>query len=209
MFSGLIEDVGAVLAVTSMPSGLRARIRTPLTAELSEGESIAVNGVCLTVVETDAATFSAELSPETARVTTLGQLTAGAVVNLERPLNFDGRFGGHFVLGHVDGRGQVVAIREESDFHRVRVRFSTGLKALIVEKGSIAVDGISLTVAALTDGEFDVQIVPYTWEHTNLHEVVVDDAVNLECDIIGKYVVNAVDVASGDSDPQAEGRKTT
>ena len=209
MFSGLIEDVGAVLAVTSMPSGLRARIRTPLTAELSEGESIAVSGVCLTVVETDAATFSAELSPETARVTTLGQLTAGAVVNLERPLNFDGRFGGHFVLGHVDGRGQVVAIREESDFHRVRVRFPTGLKALIVEKGSIAVDGISLTVAALTDGEFDVQIVPYTWEHTNLHEVVVDDAVNLECDIIGKYVVNAVDVASGDSDPQAEGRKTT
>ena len=209
MFSGLIEDVGAVLAVTSMPSGLRARIRTPLTAELSEGESIAVNGVCLTVVETDAATFSAELSPETARVTTLGQLTAGAIVNLERSLKFDGRFGGHFVLGHVDGRGEVVAIREESDFHRVRVRFPTGLRALIVEKGSIAVDGTSLTVAALTDGEFDVQIVPYTWEHTNLHEVVVDDAVNLECDIIGKYVVNAVDVASGDSDPQAEGRKTT
>ena len=195
MFSGLVESVGTVLAVTPIPEGLRVRIRSLLTGELSDGDSIAVNGVCLTVVAREGEAFSAELSPETSRVTTLGALSDGTSVNLERPLRVDDRLGGHFVLGHVDGRGRIEAVQSAADFHRVTVSCPSGLRPLMVEKGSIAVDGISLTIAALGETQFDVHIVPYTWDHTNLQKAAVNDAVNLECDIIGKYVVNAVRVA--------------
>ena len=196
MFNGLIETVGTVLAVRAIPAGCRARIQSRFAAELSDGDSIAVNGVCLTVVDTDAETFAVDVSPETAEVTTLGQISPETVVNLERPLKMDDRLGGHFVLGHVDGRGRVVASTQEADVRRVSVAYPPRLTLLIVEKGSIALDGISLTVAVLTKDRFDVQIVPYTWAHTNLQQVAVDDAVNLECDIIGKYVVNAVDAGA-------------
>ena len=193
MFSGLIEAVGTVAGVARTAAGLSLRVRCRLAAELAAGDSIAVNGVCLTAVEADAGAFTADVSPETARVTTLGAVAEGMLVNLERPLRADGRVGGHFVLGHVDGTGRVADIREEAEFRRLSLEHPAGLKPLIVPKGSIAVDGISLTVAALDMHRFEVQIVPYTWDHTRLRATRVGDAVNLECDIIGKYVLNAVE----------------
>ena len=197
MFSGLIEAVGRVSRATQTAAGLGLRIRCRLAAELAAGDSVAVNGVCLTAVAADADGFTADVSPETARVTTLGAVCEGTRVNLERPLRADGRVGGHFVLGHVDATGQVAGIREEAEFRRVSFEYPPALKPLIVPKGSIAVDGISLTVAALDGRRFDVQIVPYTWDNTRLRSARVGDAVNLECDIIGKYVLNAVDATQG------------
>ena len=193
MFSGLIERLGKVADVETIPAGLRIRIATGLAAELSVGDSVAVNGVCLTVVNLDDAGFWAEVSPETARVTTLGRVGSGGVVNLERALRADARFGGHFVLGHVDDIGHIDAIARQAELHRVTLRYPGAVDAYIVQKGSIAVDGISFTVARLERGRFDVQIVPYTWEHTNLRAARMNDPVNLECDIIGKYVVRALD----------------
>ena len=197
MFSGLIEAVGTVAAAERTPSGLVLRVRCPLAAELAAGDSVAVNGVCLTVVEAGAAAFTADVSPETARVTTLGTAAEGMLVNLERPLRADGRVGGHFVLGHVDGAGRLADMREEAEFRRLSFEHPPALQPLIVQKGSIAVDGVSLTVAALGARRFDVQIVPYTWDHTRLRAAGVGDAVNLECDIIGKYVLNAVEATRG------------
>mgnify|MGYP001463089793 FL=1 len=192
MFNGLIEARGTVSELTPIPDGFRVMVTTPLAADLALGESIAVNGVCLTVVETDSERFAAEISPETLRVTTLGIVQVGHSVNLERSMRADARIGGHFVQGHVDAVGQVNAIDHESDFHRVTVTFPPELAPYLVNKGSVAVDGISLTVAALEKGKFVVQIVPFTWEHTNLSNKTVGETVNLECDIIGKYVVRAM-----------------
>ena len=192
MFSGLIEATGTVIAVQEIPTGARLSIGTTLARDLIPGDSIAVNGVCLTVVEMGDAAFGAEVSPETARVTTLGGLASRTVVNLERPLRVDARLGGHFVLGHVDAVGHVRAVRPQDEFSLVTVAYDPTLASFLVPKGSIAVDGISLTVAALRPDEFDVQIVPYTWQHTNLRSAGPDTPVNLECDIIGKYVVRAV-----------------
>ena len=192
MFSGLIEATGTVIAVQEMPAGARLSIDTTLARDLALGDSIAVNGVCLTVVEKGDAAFGAEVSPETAWVTTLGGLTSGTVVNLERPLRVDARLGGHFVLGHVDAVGHVREVRPQEEFSLVTVAYDPTLASFLVLKGSIAVDGISLTVAELRREEFDVQVVPYTWQHTNLQSTGPDTPVNLECDIIGKYVVRAV-----------------
>ena len=192
MFSGLIESTGTVSALREIPAGARLSIGTTLAPDLELGDSIAVNGVCLTVVEKGAVAFEAEISPETARVTTLGGLASGRIVNLERPLRVDARLGGHFVLGHVDGVGHVREVRSQEEFNLVTVGYDPTLAPYIVPKGSIAVDGISLTVAALRPEEFDVQIVPYTWQHTNLQSAGPETPVNLECDIIGKYVVRAV-----------------
>ena len=192
MFSGLIEATGSVVALRGIPAGARLSVETPLAQELALGDSVAVNGVCLTVVEHGDRVFDAEISPETTRVTTLGRFTPGAVVNLERPLKVDARLGGHFVLGHVDGVGQIRQVHQEAEFNLVTIGYDSALAAYIVPKGSIAVDGISLTVAGLRDEEFDVQIVPFTWQHTNLRGASRDAPVNLECDIIGKYVVRAV-----------------
>ena len=201
MFSGLIERLGKVRDVEALPAGVHIRIATDLAPELSLGDSVAVNGVCLTVAKLDAAGFWSDVSPETARVTTLGRIVRGDVVNLERPFRADARLGGHFVLGHVDGVAEIDGITKQSEFYRLVMRYPPAVSVYIVQKGSIAVDGISLTIAGVDQGRFDVQIVPYTWEHTNLHAAVVDAPVNLECDIIGKYVVRAVDVARGDHGP--------
>ena len=194
MFNGLIEALGEVAELTPIPAGLRICVCTPLASELSLGESIAVNGVCLTAIQMDEAAFHAEISPETTRVTSLGLLQPGGVVNLERSMRADTRVGGHFVQGHVDGTGRIAGIRHETDFHRVSVSFPPMLARYLVQKGAVAVDGISLTVAGLRDTRFDVQIVPFTWEHTTLGQGAVGTVVNLECDIIGKYVVRAVEV---------------
>ena len=192
MFSGLIESVGEVTGVESIPNGSRVTIRAGLGPELEVGESVSVNGVCLTVIERGNAFFRAEVSPETARVTTVAHWSPGQAINLERSLRVDARFGGHFVLGHVDGIGRVRGVLPQADFHLVTIGFESDLAPYMVQKGSVAVDGISLTVAALRSESFDVQIVPYTWAHTALHAVGLGTAVNLECDIIGKYVVRAV-----------------
>jgi riboflavin synthase len=193
MFTGLIEAIGEVTARTATTGGQRISIRSPLAAGLSLGDSVAVNGVCLTVVKTDAA-FQADVGPETLRVTTLGSLEDGALVNLERPLRGDGRMGGHFVQGHVDAVGRIEDLRPESDFHWLTVSFPTELGRYLVLKGSIAVDGISLTVAGLGVDRFDVQLVPFTLEHTNLKRARIGDRVNLECDMIGKYVARAAEL---------------
>ena len=193
MFTGLIEAIGEVTARTATTGGQRISIRSPLAAGLSPGDSVAVNGVCLTVVKTDAA-FHADVGPETLRVTTLGSLEDGALVNLERPLRGDGRMGGHFVQGHVDAVGRIEDLRPASDFHWLTVSFPTELGRYLVVKGSIAVDGISLTVAGLGDDRFDVQLVPFTLEHTNLKRGRIGDRVNLECDMIGKYVARAAEL---------------
>ena len=193
MFTGLIEATGEIAARTPTTGGQRVSVRSPLTAELKLGDSVAVNGVCLTVVQTDAA-FHADVGPETLRVTTLGSLDNGALVNLERPLRGDGRMGGHFVQGHVDAVGQIADLRPESDFLWLTVSFPRELARYMVLKGSIAVDGISLTVAGLAGDRFDVQLVPFTVEHTNLKRARIGDRVNLECDMIGKYVARAAEL---------------
>lgn len=193
MFTGLIEALGAVAEVDALPAGRRVRIATRLANHLAPGDSVAVNGVCLTVVDVDAGGFRTEVSPETLRVTSPEGLRAGATVNLERPLLPSARLGGHFVQGHVDGVGRIDRLEQDTDFWWLGVRFPPELGDYIVMKGSIAVDGISLTVAGLDRERFDVQIVPYTWEHTHLHTRAAGDAVNIECDIIGKYVARAVE----------------
>ena len=193
MFTGLIETTGEVTARRPTTGGQRLSVRSPLTGDLKPGDSVAVNGVCLTVVHTDGA-FHADVGPETLRVTTLGSLATGALVNLERPLRGDGRMGGHFVQGHVDAIGRIENLRPASDFLWLTVSFPQALARFLVMKGSVAVDGISLTVAGLSDDRFDVQLVPFTMEHTNLQRARIGDGVNLECDMIGKYVARAAEL---------------
>ena len=195
MFTGIVENVGEVAEVKPTPAGLRLRLITSLASELTPGESLAVNGVCLTVVSSDQSGVHMDVSPETLRVTGFASLKLGALVNLERPMRVDGRLGGHFVQGHVDATGTVEDIREDGDFWWLTVRFPPSLASQIVRKGSIAVDGVSLTVAGVDDRRFDVQIIPYTWEHTSLRTLKVNELVNLECDLLGKYVLRALDVA--------------
>lgn len=197
MFTGLVEDLGAVGGVRELAAGRRLRIDAGFGGELALGDSVAVNGVCLTVVEFDAAGFEAEVSPETLRVTNLADLRPGAAVNLERPLRPADRLGGHFVQGHVDGVGRIADVERQTDFWWVGVGFPAELGRWIVPKGSIAVDGISLTVAALEADRLAVQIVPHTWRRTNLHARRVGEAVNVECDIIGKYAARAAEVYGG------------
>jgi riboflavin synthase len=195
MFTGLIEAIGEVQEVTPTPAGFRLRVTTAIAPDLVAGDSLAVNGVCLTAVSSDASGIHADISPETLRVTALGLLRRGALVNLERPLRADARLGGHFVQGHVDATGTIDDIRPDGDSHRLTIRFPAALAPYIVSKGSITVNGISLTVAGVDDRRFDVQIIPYTWEHTNLHLAKAGDLVNLESDILGKYVVRASELA--------------
>jgi riboflavin synthase len=199
MFTGLIESVGEVAEVKPIEAGYRLRIVADFSPELRLGESIAVNGVCLTVVEKEEKpppdpSFSAEIGPETATVTSLGHLKSGALVNLERSMRADERFGGHIVLGHVDGTGTIHSIRPEADFWWVTVNYPAALAPYLIHRGSVAIDGISLTIARLDAASFDVQIVPFTWSHTNLRTARTGDRVNLECDMIGKYVIRAVEL---------------
>jgi len=200
MFTGLIEVVGSVVDVKSTESGMRMRIRTELARTLAPGDSLAVNGVCLTVVLTSAEEVHADIGPETARVTTLGSLKRDQAVNLERPMRADGRFGGHFVQGHIDGVGTVDDVRTDGDVHWFTIAFNRELAPYFIRKGSIAVDGISLTIAGLDGQKFDVMVIPFTWDHTSLHTLRVGTRVNLECDIIGKYVARAAEVASAKAD---------
>jgi len=197
MFTGLIETLGEVAEVKPTPAGIRLRLTTGLSPELSPGDSVAVNGVCLTVVSADADGVHLDVSPETIRVSSLGSLKRGASVNMERAMRADARIGGHFVQGHVDGTGSIEELRKDGDCWWVTVKFPPSLAAQIVRKGSIAVDGISLTVAGVDDRRLDVQVIPFTWEHTNLRVAKVNDLVNIECDMLGKYVLRAMELAKG------------
>ena len=195
MFTGIIETVGEVAEVKPTPAGIRLRLSTDLSADLSPGESVAVNGVCLTVVAADADGVHMDVAPETIRVSTLGSLKRGSAVNMERPVRADARIGGHFVQGHVDATGTIEEMRQDGDAWWVTVKFPPALASQIVRKGSIALDGISLTVAGVDDKRFDVQVIPFTWEHTNLRFAKMNEPVNIECDILGKYVLRALEVA--------------
>ena len=197
MFTGIVETLAEVAEVKPTPAGFRLRVTTDLSGGFNPGDSVALNGVCLTVVSSDASGIHMDVSPETLRVSALGALKRGSSVNLERPLRTDGRIDGHFVQGHVDATGSIEEIRQEGDSWWVTVKFPPSLASQIVRKGSIAVDGISLTVAGVDDKRFDVQIIPYTWEHTNLRFAKVNDLVNLECDMLGKYVLRAMELARG------------
>jgi riboflavin synthase len=174
---------------------MRLRVRTELSAHLVPGDSMAVNGVCLTITLVERGELHADIGPETARVTTLGGLKRGQPVNLERPMRADARLGGHFVQGHVDGTGTVEEIRDQLESHWLTISFAPALAPYLIRKGSVAVDGISLTVAGLGDSRFDVMIIPFTWQHTNLSTLRAGDRVNLECDMIGKYVARSLELA--------------
>ena len=193
MFSGLVEDVGSVTGLAAGPGGWRLHVRTPLAPELRLGDSLAVDGVCLTVAGIAADVVTADIGPETARVTTLGTLRPAQSVNLERAVRADTRLGGHFVQGHVDAAVTVDRVEADGDAHWIGVELPAVLAHLVVSKGSVAVSGVSLTVALLERARFEVMIVPFTWQHTNLSALRVGDRVNLECDMVGKYVARAVE----------------
>jgi len=196
MFTGLIEAVGEVAELGPAASGFRLRIRTALASELQPGDSVAVNGVCLTATACDRAGMAADVGPETAQVTTLGRLRIGQQVNLERSMRADGRFGGHFVQGHVDGTGEVGRVWEDGESRWISVSIPRALEPFLILKGSIAVDGVSLTVARLGEASFDVMIIPFTWAHTTLSSLRAGDRVNLECDMVGKYVARSMALAA-------------
>jgi riboflavin synthase len=190
MFTGIIEEMGEVVAVRQQPDGARLRVRAGSLLDGARiGESIAVSGVCLTMVDLDAGEFSADLAAETLRRTTLGALRAGDPVNLERPLRFDQRLGGHIVQGHVDGVGVVTAVTPEGDGIWMEIEAPAALGRYIAEKGSIAVDGVSLTIArAFPGGRFAVALIPHTLAVTTLGRRGGGAGINLEVDILAKYV---------------------
>lgn len=194
MFTGLIEAVGRVVEVKSTSTGTRLRMATPMAAELAQGESVAVNGVCLTVTLAEGDEWHADIGPETARVTTLGSLKRDQPVNLERSMRANSRFGGHFVQGHVDAVGHLEDVRVEGDSHWLTIRYPDVMAPYLVRKGSVAVDGVSLTVAGLGPTQFDVMIIPFTWAHTSFSSFKAGDRVNLEGDMVGKYVARAMEL---------------
>ncbi len=194
MFTGIIEHLGFVKSLESGVEGGRLTVRAAGVAPfLAVSNSIAANGCCLTVAALNDDTFSADLSGETLRRTSFGELKPDAMVNLERPLTAGKEFGGHFVQGHVDGIGRVVHLRPEGENWWVAVRVPDAIGRYIAVKGSIAVDGVSLTVAAWRDGIAEMAIIPFTYAHTNLRDRTTGDAVNLECDILAKYVERLLD----------------
>jgi riboflavin synthase len=190
MFTGIVEEVGEVAAADRRADVLVVRIRArAVVAGLSRGASIAVDGCCLTAVDTSDDGFTCDLTRETLdRTGFAGRLVPGALVNLERPLRADGRFDGHIVQGHVDGVGEILGLERTGGAAELTVAVPPALERYLVEKGSIAVNGISLTVAALRPRGFSVALIPYTLEHTNLRAARPGDRVNLESDVIAKYV---------------------
>ena len=200
MFSGIVETTGTLAEVKPLAEGLRVRIATALASELAEGDSLAVNGVCLTVILIEDGEVHADIGPETARITTLGGLQRDERVNLERAVPLGGRLGGHVVLGHVDGVGTVEQIRPDAGSQWLTISFAADLARYFIRKGSVTVDGVSLTVAGLGATRFDVQIVPFTWRETTLSDRKIGDKVNLECDMIGKYVVRSIELGEPGKD---------
>jgi riboflavin synthase len=194
MFTGIIEETGEIVDILDAGEFRTIRVRgKSVFDDLRIGSSIAVNGVCLTARSIEQNTFSAEMSRETLERTSLGNLARGSIVNLERPMRGDSRFGGHIVQGHVDGVGRIRQFDRAGDAWNLVIEYPAGGSQYIVEKGSIAVDGISLTVASLQTGNsFSVAIIPHTFENTNLRTAQSGQAVNLEYDVIAKYIENLI-----------------
>jgi riboflavin synthase len=192
VFTGLVADLGHVARVDRTADGVRLTVESPLARELGEGDSVAVNGVCLTAVGICGDRFGADVMHETLRRSSLGDVDEGGRVNLELPLRADGRLGGHLVQGHVDGVGAVLDVRDEGFARVVTVEAPAELLRYVVEKGSIAVDGVSLTVAEVGDTTFAVSLIPETLERTNLGAATPGTPVNLEVDILAKYVEKLV-----------------
>ena len=188
MFTGLVADTGTIESLEKNGDGVRLRVGTELASELAAGDSVAVNGVCLTARAPDPHGFSADVMEETLRRSSLGPLARGDGVNVELPLRAGDRLGGHVVQGHVDGTGTVETVREEGFARVVRIGAAPKLLRYVVEKGSIAVDGVSLTVAAVDDAAFEVSLIPETLERTTLGSSAPGDIVNLEVDVLAKYV---------------------
>ena len=196
MFTGIIEELGRVRSVERRGEGVRMTVEARVVAEgTREGDSIAVNGVCLTALDVRADSFAADGSRETLQRSTLGRLRAGSPVNLERAVTPATRLGGHIVQGHVDARGRFLGAEEHGGSWTVRIGFPRELARYLVFKGSVAVEGVSLTVAALADEHFEVAIIPKTWTVTNLSHLRPGDEVNLEADIIAKYVERILTVS--------------
>ena len=194
MFTGLIEDVGKVEALRFNKGAAVLTVKTALPVRsMPIGASVAVNGACLTVVKKSKGTFTVDVSPETLKRTSLETLAVGGLVNLEQPMRLQDRLGGHLVTGHVDGVGAVVAIKKQGEFTIFTFRAPARLASFLVSKGSVAVDGISLTVNDCSRNDFSTAIIPFTLQHTNLRARRVGDKVNLETDLIGKYVHSLVE----------------
>ncbi|MFQ5793510.1 MAG: riboflavin synthase [Candidatus Bipolaricaulia bacterium] len=190
MFTGIIRSLGRVQGRTDHELTVADG---DISAELSIGGSAAVNGVCLTAVEVDRDRFRAELSPETLRRTALGDLAVGDRVNLELPMSVDSRFDGHLVLGHIDTVGRILGIQPEGNTHLLSVQVDETFDHYLIEKGSVALDGISLTVFNVRAGRFDIAIIPHTYRNTNLQHRQIGDRVNVEFDVLGKYVVKQLE----------------
>jgi len=198
VFTGIIEAAGRVRAIEPRGDLVRLRVEAPrLAAEAWIGQSIAVNGACLTVTAVEDGCLAFDAVPETLARTSLGALAPGARVNLERAMRADGRFDGHIVQGHVDGTGRVRALERDGDDVRLRVACAPELARLLVPKGSVAVDGVSLTVAEVDDDGFAVALIPHTLAETNLGERRPGDLVNLEADVLGKYVLRYLERIHG------------
>jgi riboflavin synthase len=192
VFTGLVADLGTVAEVHSTTDGVRLAIESPLAHELHEGDSVAVNGVCLTAVGLCGERFGADVMHETLRRSSLAEVQPGTRVNLELPVKADDRLGGHIVQGHVDGIGAIADTRDDGFARVVTIQADPDLLRYVVEKGSIAVDGVSLTVARVDDDSFDVSLIPETLQRTNLGEARPGAPVNLEVDILAKYVEKLV-----------------
>jgi riboflavin synthase len=192
MFTGLVADLGTVAAIDATADGVRLAVETTLAPEIGEGDSVAVNGVCLTATAIADGRFSADVMHETLRRSSLGEVAEGAPVNLELPLRASDRLGGHVVQGHVDGLGTIRDVREDGFSRIVEIEAPPETLRYVVEKGSIAVDGISLTVASVTDDAFTVALIPETLERTNLGAAASGQPVNLEVDVLAKYVEKLV-----------------
>ncbi len=188
MFTGLVADLGTVEAMEATADGVRLRVSSSLAGDLSEGDSVAVNGVCLTATQVDGGQFTADVMHETLRRSSLAEVADGTLVNLELPLRASDRLGGHVVQGHVDGVGAIRDLAEDGFARVVTIRAPADLLRYVVEKGSIAVDGVSLTVASVTADTFSVSLIPETLERTNLGAAAPGTPVNLEVDVLAKYV---------------------
>ncbi len=192
MFTGLIEDIGRIESLQNGDEGARVRIATRLAAEIATGDSIAVNGVCLTATAVDTGSFETEAMNQTLAVTALGELNSGDRVNLELAMKASDRLGGHIVQGHSDGVGTVASIEDDGFARRLRVGLGPELIRYVVEKGSIGLNGVSLTVAALGEDWAEVSLIPETLERTTLGEAKVGNKLNVECDVVAKYVERMV-----------------
>jgi riboflavin synthase len=192
MFTGLIEDVGEVEAVETGAEGARMRIATSLGAEIAAGDSVAVDGVCLTATSADGSGFETEAMNQTLAVTGLGDLGPGGRVNLELAMRASDRLGGHIVQGHADGVGEVLSIEDDGFARRLRLGLASDLIRYAVEKGSICLNGVSLTVASMGEGWVEVSLIPETLDRTNLGALAVGERLNVECDVVAKYVERLV-----------------